>query len=120
MSSPKVAAKQPVQVNLEKGEYYWCACGHSKSQPFCDGSHAGTHILLNNNQLGKISKEQRAGEWEVWQTGLQNPNFAEYAKLCGGMGSRVTNGSQLESAIQEALAFEGPALVEVITVAELI
>lgn len=42
MSSPKVAAKKPVQVNLEKGEHYWCACGHSKSQPFCDGSHRGT------------------------------------------------------------------------------
>jgi glutamate synthase domain-containing protein 2 len=42
MASPKVAAKQPVQVNLEKGEHYWCACGHSKSQPFCDGSHRGT------------------------------------------------------------------------------
>ena len=42
MSSPKVAAKKPVPVNLEKGEHHWCACGHSKSQPFCDGSHRGT------------------------------------------------------------------------------
>ena len=44
MPSPKVAAKQPVQVELEKGEHYWCACGLSKSQPFCDGSHRGTGI----------------------------------------------------------------------------
>ena len=44
MASPKVAAKQPVQINLEQGEHYWCACGHSKSQPFCDGSHRGTGI----------------------------------------------------------------------------
>ena len=44
MVSPKIAAKQPVQINLEKGEHYWCACGHSKSQPFCDGSHRGTGI----------------------------------------------------------------------------
>jgi thiamine pyrophosphate-dependent acetolactate synthase large subunit-like protein/nitrite reductase/ring-hydroxylating ferredoxin subunit len=79
-----------------------------------------THILLNNNELGKISKEQRAGEWEVWQTGLQNPNFAEYAQLCGGMGIRVIERSQLEPAIQKALAFEGPALVEIMTDAELI
>ena len=43
-SSPKIAAKQPVQVNVETGEHYWCACGHSKSQPFCDGSHRGTGI----------------------------------------------------------------------------
>jgi glutamate synthase domain-containing protein 2/CDGSH-type Zn-finger protein len=44
MASPKVAAKQPVQIDLDKGEHYWCACGHSNSQPFCDGSHRGTGI----------------------------------------------------------------------------
>lgn len=44
MESPKIAAKKPMQVKLEKGEHYWCACGHSKSQPFCDGSHRGTGI----------------------------------------------------------------------------
>ncbi len=48
-----------------------------------------THMLLNNNELGKISKEQRAGEWKVWETSLVNPNFAEYAKLCGAKGIRV-------------------------------
>lgn len=79
-----------------------------------------THVLLNNNELGKISKEQRAGEWDVWQTSLQNPNFAEFAKPCGGMGSRVTDQEQLEAAIQEALTFAGPALVEVMTDAELL
>ena len=46
-----------------------------------------THILLRNNELGKISKEQRAGHWEVWQTSLHNPNFAESAKLIRGNGS---------------------------------
>ncbi len=35
-----------------------------------------THVLLNNSQLGKISKEQRAGEWPVWQTALHTPSFA--------------------------------------------
>ncbi|HOY31097.1 MAG TPA: CDGSH iron-sulfur domain-containing protein [Bacteroidales bacterium] len=40
---PKIAQKAPFVLNLEKGkEYYWCACGHSKQQPFCDGSHKGT------------------------------------------------------------------------------
>lgn len=42
---PVIAAKTPVKANLEKGEkYFWCACGHSASQPFCDGSHRGTGI----------------------------------------------------------------------------
>jgi thiamine pyrophosphate-dependent acetolactate synthase large subunit-like protein/nitrite reductase/ring-hydroxylating ferredoxin subunit len=79
-----------------------------------------THLLLNNSQLGKISKEQRAGEWPVWQTELHNPSFAAYAKLCGGKGIRVTKVEQLESALSEALAHPGPALVEVITDADLI
>ena len=42
---PLIAAKTPAMVDLEAGkDYYWCACGRSKSQPFCDGSHAGTGL----------------------------------------------------------------------------
>ncbi len=40
-------------------------------------------IVLNNHELGKISKEQRAGEFDVWKTSLSNPNFAEFANSCG-------------------------------------
>lgn len=79
-----------------------------------------THVLLNNSQLGKISKEQRAGEWPVWQTDLHNPSFADYAILCGGKGFKVEDSKQLESALIEALAHPGPSLVEVITDADLI
>lgn len=44
-SVPLIVAKTPAMVELESGkEYYWCACGRSKSQPFCDGSHAGTGL----------------------------------------------------------------------------
>lgn len=74
-----------------------------------------THVLLNNSELGKISKEQRDGEWKVWQTSLHNPNFAEYARSCGGAGFRVEKASNLEAALKEALAVDGPSLVEVIT-----
>ncbi|MEP3276173.1 MAG: thiamine pyrophosphate-dependent enzyme [Stappiaceae bacterium] len=79
-----------------------------------------THILLNNAQLGKISKEQRGGEWPVWETDLHNPSFAAFARLCGGHGVRVTEASELEQAIREALAHDGPALVEIMTDAELV
>jgi len=43
MSKPNIADRKPIPVNLEDGEeYYWCACGRSQNQPFCDGSHRGT------------------------------------------------------------------------------
>lgn len=44
MAKPKVAAGMPVGVDLEPGTYWWCACGRSKEQPFCDGSHEGTEF----------------------------------------------------------------------------
>ena len=79
-----------------------------------------THILLNNAQLGKISKEQKAGEWPVWETSLVNPSFAAFARLCGGHGAKVTQASQLDAAISQALAFDGPALVEIVSDPDLI
>lgn len=42
MSEPKIAAKVPLVTELEPATYYWCACGRSQNQPFCDGSHEGT------------------------------------------------------------------------------
>ena len=79
-----------------------------------------THVLLNNSKLGKISKEQRAGKWPVWKTELHNPSFAKYANLCGGKGMRVTTVEQLAPLLDDALAHSGPALVEIMTDAELI
>lgn len=45
MTDPVVAQKAPFGVKVEEGKsYWWCACGLSKEQPFCDGSHKGTGI----------------------------------------------------------------------------
>ncbi|MDJ0807477.1 MAG: thiamine pyrophosphate-binding protein [Gammaproteobacteria bacterium] len=79
-----------------------------------------THILLNNSELGKISKEQRVGNWKVWQTSLHNPDFANFANSCGGLGIRVEAPAQLEGALRKAIAYDGPALVEIIADPELI
>lgn len=43
--SPVIAQKSPYPVEVEEGKtYFWCACGRSKNQPFCDGSHKETDI----------------------------------------------------------------------------
>ena len=45
MTTAKIAGKEPIMVSVEEGKtYWWCACGLSKSQPFCDGSHKATDL----------------------------------------------------------------------------
>ena len=46
MANPDVPQKSPYAVEVEEGKsYFWCACGKSENQPFCDGSHQGTDFL---------------------------------------------------------------------------
>ncbi len=72
-----------------------------------------THVLVDNGELGKISKEQRGGQWPVWETSLVNPDFAEFARLCGAAGFSVRTAGELDDVLSRALACEGPALVHV-------
>jgi CDGSH-type Zn-finger protein len=41
MSEPNIPQKSPIIQKVEPGTYFWCTCGHSRGQPFCDGSHRG-------------------------------------------------------------------------------
>lgn len=72
-----------------------------------------TVVLLDNGELGKISKEQRAGSWDVWQTRLTNPDFAAFATLCGAHGERVDAPEGLVPALERALTTDGPSLVSI-------
>ena len=78
------------------------------------------HVLLDNGVLGKISKEQRAAEYDVWQTSLHNPDFAAYATLCGATGITVDDAAGLDEAFAELFAAEGPATVAIRSDPELI
>lgn len=56
MSEPKIAGTQPVVLDLEPGTYYWCTCGHSEKQPFCDGKHKGTGFTPQKVELTEATK----------------------------------------------------------------
>ncbi|MEE8341645.1 MAG: thiamine pyrophosphate-binding protein, partial [Candidatus Neomarinimicrobiota bacterium] len=71
-------------------------------------------ILLNNSELGKITKEFNADGMEAWHTSLKNPNFVEYAKSCGGDGIRVKDINNLEEAINIGLSSKIPFILECI------
>ena len=56
MTKPIVYAKTPEVLDLEAGTYVWCACGRSKKQPWCDGSHQGTGITPKVLELTEAKK----------------------------------------------------------------
>ncbi|MGC9338082.1 MAG: CDGSH iron-sulfur domain-containing protein [Bacteroidales bacterium] len=55
---PVIAGLRSIKLETEAGLYFWCACGRSKNQPFCDGSHSGTDfqpmpVKIEEKQLVK-------------------------------------------------------------------
>jgi thiamine pyrophosphate-dependent acetolactate synthase large subunit-like protein len=78
------------------------------------------HVLLDNASLGKIGKEQRAGQVPEFHVSLTNPNFADYAVLCGAQGVTVRTREELEAGMARMLAATGPFLLHIVQDAELV
>jgi len=74
MSEPVIVKKGPYALELDPGEYWWCACGRSQAQPFCDGAHQGTGLEPLPFTLSKHDK--------VWLCGCKHsatPPFCDGA-----------------------------------------
>ena len=72
MGKPLIAAKMPAHVNLEQGQYFWCACGKSSNQPFCNGSHRGGEFIP---VIFKIEEKQEVWLCQCKQT--KNPPYCD-------------------------------------------
>lgn len=59
MSKGKIVQKSPYSLEMEPGTYYWCACGESSKQPFCDGSHKGTAF----SPIKEVLEESKKVHW---------------------------------------------------------
>jgi len=75
-----------------------------------------THVVLDNGELAKISREQLGAIRPVWETNLVNPDFAAFAESCGAAGFRVDRGEELRLALAAAMAVtDRPSLVAIAT-----
>ncbi|MFZ5592880.1 MAG: CDGSH iron-sulfur domain-containing protein [Pseudomonadota bacterium] len=78
MAQPEIAQKAPYALELEAGEYWWCACGKSAKQPFCDGSHKGTEFNPQKLTL--------TGKTRVWLCGCKHSGTKPF---CDGTHGRL-------------------------------
>ncbi|WP_371029633.1 ubiquinone-dependent pyruvate dehydrogenase [Pseudoclavibacter sp. JSM 162008] len=72
-------------------------------------------VVFNNSSLNFVEVEMKAAGFVNYGTDLENPNFADVAKAVGIHGQRVENPNDLEGALREAFAHDGPALIDVVT-----
>jgi CDGSH-type Zn-finger protein len=72
MAEPACPQKQPCAVELAPGDYWWCACGQSKKQPFCDGSHKTTAFVPV-----KFTVTEAAKKWLCACKRTKNPPFCD-------------------------------------------
>ncbi|MGX1932806.1 ubiquinone-dependent pyruvate dehydrogenase [Microbacterium resistens] len=72
-------------------------------------------IVVNNSSLNFVELEMKAAGFVTYGTDLHNPDFAAVAQACGIFARRVEGSDELEDALREVLAHDGPALLDVVT-----
>ena len=80
MSQPQIASRMPYVVEVERGKtYWWCACGLSKTQPWCDGSHQGSSFT-------PVKYQPRHSE-KVWLCGCKR---SRHSPMCDGAHNKLS------------------------------
>jgi CDGSH iron-sulfur domain-containing protein 3 len=78
MTEPSIFDRKPRVLTLAAGDYWWCGCGRSQTQPFCDGSHKGTGL---GPQKFTLTEEKTVALCNCKQTGGK--------PFCDGSHSRL-------------------------------
>lgn len=81
MSQPTITQRQPYTVELKPGDYWWCACGLSKNQPFCDGTHKTTTMTPV-----KFTVDERKAGKTLWLCGCKQ---AKTKPFCDGAHNKL-------------------------------
>lgn len=76
MTEPVIFDRKPAVLDLEPGTYFWCSCGQSQNQPFCDGQHKGTGLAPVKFELESAKK-----------VALCNCKYSENKPFCDGSHS---------------------------------
>lgn len=78
MAEPNMPSRGPYVLDVQPGTYAWCACGRSKRQPYCDGSHAGTGF----SPIIEVIEEPTRVAWCGCKRSIQKP-------FCDGSHSKL-------------------------------
>ncbi|MDA7822206.1 CDGSH iron-sulfur domain-containing protein [Opitutales bacterium] len=79
---PVVASRMPAVIKLEPGKYWWCSCGKSATQPFCDGSHKGSDFTPQEVEIS-----------EFQSVALCNCKHSKNGPFCDGAHSSLPTAS---------------------------
>lgn len=78
MTEPNIVDTKPVVLDLAAGDYYWCSCGQSSNQPYCDGAHKGTGFTPVKFTLEEAKK-----------VALCQCKYSENKPFCDGSHSKL-------------------------------